>query len=148
MLHNITFYSLYQLNNQSCPAEPATTVLGSDMQKKPSRQRVKQLQVPVLATEAETIKSNAAKFGLPVAAYLRTLGLNHQPKTILDSNAVIELAKVNGDLGRLGGLLKMFLTNDEKVKLLGKEQTALKIDALLGEIQSTQALLLETVNKV
>ena len=66
MLHNITFYSLYQLNNQSCPAEPATTVLGSDMQKKPSRQRVKQLQVPVLATEAETIKSNAAKFGLPV----------------------------------------------------------------------------------
>ena len=148
MLHNITFYSLYQLNNQSCPAEPATTVLGIDMQKKPSRQRVKQLQVPVLATEAEAIKSNAAKFGLPVAAYLRTLGLNHQPKTILDSKAVIVLAKVNGDLGRLGGLLKMFLTNDEKLKLLGKEEVAAKIHALLDDMQTTQGLLLETVNKV
>ena len=118
------------------------------MEKKPSRQRVQPLKVWALPAEATTIKANAAKFGLPVSAYLRTLGLNHQPKTILDSKAVIELAKVNGDLGRLGGLLKMFLTNDEKVKLLGKEQTALKIDALLGEIQATQALLLETVNKV
>ena len=118
------------------------------MQKKPSRQRVQPLKVWALPAEATVIKANAAKFGLPVSAYLRTLGLNHQPKTILDSKAVIELAKVNGDLGRLGGLLKMFLTNDEKVKLLGKEQTALKIDALLSEIQTTQALLLETVNKV
>ena len=114
------------------------------MQKKPSRQRVKQLQVPVLASEAETIKSNAAKFGLPVAAYLRTLGLNHQPKTILDSKAVIELAKVNGDLGRLGGLLKLWLTNDEKVKFLGKDQIA----SILDDIQATQTLLFEKVKKV
>ena len=118
------------------------------MEKKPSRQRVQPLKVWPLPAEAEAIESNAGNLGLPVSAYLRTLGLNYQPKTILDSKAIIELAKVNGDLGRLGGLLKMFLTNDEKVKLLGKEQTALKIDALLGEIQSTQALLLETVNKV
>ena len=148
MVRTITFYSREAAQQQSCPAEPSTTVLGSDMQKRPSRQRVKKLQVPVLATEAEVIKSNAAKFGLPVAAYLRTLGLNHQPKTILDSKAVIELAKVNGDLGRLGGLLKMFLTNDEKLKLLGKEEVAAKIHALLDDMQTTQGLLLETVNKV
>ena len=105
---------------------------------------MKQLQVPVLLTEAETIKANAAKFGLSVAAYLRTLGLNHQPKTILDSKAVLEIAKVNGDLGRLGGLLKLWLTNDEKLKFLGKDQIA----SILDDIQATQTLLFEKVQKV
>ena len=114
------------------------------MEKKPSRQRVQPLKVWPLPAEAEAIESNAGNLGLPVSAYLRTLGLNHQPKTILDSKAVIELAKVNGDLGRLGGLLKLWLTNDEKVKFLGKDQIA----SILDDIQATQTLLFEKVKKV
>lgn len=118
------------------------------MQKKPSRQRVKQLHVPALPAEISTIKINAANCGLSVAAYLRNLGLNYHPKTTLDSGAAIELAKVNGDLGRLGGLLKMLLTNDERLKALGKEQVSAKIDALLDDIQATQAVLFEAARKV
>jgi hypothetical protein len=115
------------------------------MKKKPSRRRVKQLQVPVLPTEDTEIKCNASNCGLPVAAYLRALGLQYKPKSILDYKAVTELAKVNGDLGRLGGLLKMLLTNNER---LGKEYAIPKIHELLDEIQTTQALLLETVKRV
>jgi hypothetical protein len=118
------------------------------MKKTPSRQRVKQLHVPALPAEITAIKTHAANCGLGVAAYLRTLGLNHQPKTILDANAVIELAKVNGDLGRLGGLLKMLLTNDERLKSLGKDQVVPKLNELLEAINSTQVLLFETAKKV
>jgi hypothetical protein len=118
------------------------------MDKKASRLRVRRLQVLVLPAEAVAIKSNAANCGLSASAYLRSLGLHYKPKTILDYKAVTEMAKVNGDLGRLGGILKMWLTNDERLKALGKEQVVPKINNLLDEIQSTQGLLLETVKKV
>jgi len=85
------------------------------MEKKPSRQRIKLIPVPVLPSEKEEIKTRAKACGMSVAAYLRTLGLNHRPKAVLDAKAVLELAKVNGDLGRLGGLLKMLLTNNERL---------------------------------
>ena len=118
------------------------------MKPKPSRQRVKQLQVPVLPAEAIAIKANAAQCGLPVAAYLRTLGLQHQPKTVLDGDAVLELARINGDLGRLGGLLKMWLTNENRFDLIGKDAGVATIHVLLDDIIKTQAILFETAQKV
>jgi len=118
------------------------------MDKKPSRQRIQQLQVPVLPAEAAAIKSHATNCRLSVAAYLRSVGLHYQPKTVFDADIGLELVRINGDLGRLGGLLKMWLTNDERLKLFGKEQIVQKINSLLDEIQSTQALLFEKVNKL
>jgi len=118
------------------------------MDKKSSRQRAKRLQVPVLPAEAVAIKAHAAHCRLSVAAYLRNLGMHYQPKSIVDADAVIEMVKINGDLGRLGGLLKMWLTNDERLKLFGKEQMVLKINNLLDKIQSTQALLFEQAKKL
>ncbi len=116
------------------------------MKKKPSRQRVQPLKVWALPAEAIAIKANAANCSLSVSAYLRNLGMHHHPKTTLDADAVIALAKVNGDLGRLGGLLKMLLTNDERLKSLGKDIP--KINDLLDQIHVSQALLLEKVKQV
>ena len=118
------------------------------MDKKSSRQRIRRLQVLALTDEAVAIKSNAANCGMSVSAYLRDLGLHYKPKTILDYKAAIQLGKVNGDLGRLGGLLKMWLTNDERLKFLGKEQAVARINRLLDEIQSMQGLLLDAIRKV
>ena len=118
------------------------------MKKKQSRRRVQKLQVPVLPAEAIEIKSNAADCGLAVAAYLRNVGLKYKPNSILDYKAISELVKVNADLGRLGGLLKMWLTNDERLKLFGKELVVAKINGLLDEIQLTQIALLEVAKKV
>jgi len=118
------------------------------MKKKPSRQRVQPLKVWALPDEAVAIKGNAANCGLSVSSYLRTLGLEYKPKGILDNKAVGELAKVNGDLGRLGGLLKMLLTNDERLNAVGKEQITPTINGILEEIKTTQSLLLETARKV
>jgi len=45
--------------------------------------------------------------GLSVSAYLRAAGLHHPIRSVLDHQAVCDLAKVNGDQGQLGGLLKL-----------------------------------------
>ena len=118
------------------------------MDKKSSRQRICRFQVLLLPSEAVAIKSHAANCGMSASAYLRDLGLHYQPKTILDFKAASQLAKVNGDQGRLGGLLKMWLTNNDGWQALAKEQALPTIHQLLQDIQSMQALLLETAKKV
>lgn len=110
-----------------------------------SRQRVRQLRVPVLPAEEADLKQRAANCGLSLAAYLRNVGMNYWPKSLLDAKAVPELLKVNADLGRLGGLLKMLLTNDERLK---SSPTVPTIHAVLKDIKAAQTLLIEKVKQV
>ena len=145
MLLNITFsYSRFALNNDL----PGGAGGRGKMNKKSSRQRVRRLQVPVLPVEEAAIKSHATNCRLSVAAYLRSVGLHYQPKTVFDADIGLELVRINGDLGRLGGLLKMWLANDERLKLFGAGQIVPKINNLMDEIQLTQRLLFEKVSKL
>jgi hypothetical protein len=100
--------------------------------KRPTRAR--QLHVPVLPDEEAAIKKMAASTGLSVAAYLRNVGLGYQVRSILDNQRVEELARINGDLGRLGGLLKLWLTDDPRTAQYGERL----IRALLSKIENTQ----------
>jgi hypothetical protein len=95
--------------------------------------RKAQIHIPVLPDEAAAIKSLAAATGLSVAAYLRNVGLGYQVRSILDNRRVEELARINGDLGRLGGLLKLWLTDDPRTAQYG----APVIRALLAQIENT-----------
>ncbi|MCC8943355.1 CopG family transcriptional regulator, partial [Bradyrhizobium sp. Arg68] len=51
----------------------------------------------------------AAQSGMSLSEYMRAAGLNHPVRSVLDLRAVAELGKVNGDLGRVAGLLKLWL---------------------------------------
>jgi len=73
------------------------------------------IKVHVLQEERELIKENAEKAGLSVARYLREVGMGYQVKGVMDYHYVRELVRVNGDLGRLGGLLKLWLAKDRRV---------------------------------
>lgn len=96
--------------------------------------KARHLRVPVLPAEEAQIKRLAAAAGLPVAAYLRKVGLGYRLQGILDHRRVEELARINGDLGRLGGLLKLWLTNDERTAAFGEAT----IRAVLAKIADTQ----------
>jgi len=108
------------------------------------RKRHRILKVRVTETEEAEIKENAKMCSLPVSGYLRNLGLNYSPSSTLDADHVLALAKVNGDQGRLGGLLKMWLTNDERLS----PEFGSKIDSLLAEIEKTQEELLRVVTNL
>ena len=102
-------------------------------EKLPTRKQ-RQLRVPVRPDEAEGIRQQAAAAGLSMAAYLRNVGLGYRVSGIVDYQQVRELARINGDLGRLGGLLKLWLTNDERTARFGEAT----VRALLTRIEATQ----------
>jgi len=102
--------------------------------KQTGRKRRHHLRVPVFPNEKEEIERQARQAGLSVARYLREVGQGYEIKGITDYERVRELARINGDLGRLGGLLKLWLTDDARTAKFG-EATIL---ALLGRIEATQ----------
>lgn len=86
--------------------------------------------------------ANAANKSL--SSYLLQVGLGYRVKGILDHRRIEELARINGDLGRLGGLLKLWLTNDERTEAFGEAT----IRALLGKIEATQQAMHDVMQHV
>lgn len=74
-----------------------------------TRDRIRRMLVAVTPGERAEIERRAVLAGMSLSAYLRTAGLNHPIRSVLDYQAVLELAKVSGDLGRLGGVFKQWL---------------------------------------
>ena len=106
--------------------------------------RQKRLRVPVLPIEEAEIKCKARDTGLPVAKYLRNLGLGYQVPSVIDNKQVDHLLKINGDLGRLGGLIKLWLTSDGRTKFIGKS----KLLQTLDQIRDTQNRMLDVILKL
>ena len=99
----------------------------------------------VFVTDAERarIEERAKIAGLSVSAYLRAAGLNQPIRSVLDHDAVRDLAKVNGDQGRLGGLLKLWL-----IERAGQGAPAIEVRRLLDRIGEVQAQLADIAGRV
>jgi len=109
-----------------------------------TRKAGRHLRVPVLPDEEAQIKELAASTGLSVASYLRNVGLGYQVRGIVDNKRVEELARINGDLGRLGGLLKLWLTDDARTRQFG----VATILAVLSKIEASQERMQEVMKEV
>jgi hypothetical protein len=97
------------------------------------------LRVPVSPADKRVIEANARAAGLTVAPYLRRLGLQQPVSGILDLQAVNELARIAADQGRLGGLLKLFLMQDDKLEALGGQRDLrARVVTLLHRVLETQ----------
>jgi hypothetical protein len=75
-------------------------------EKKPTRKGSTPIVVRVTPDEKAEIEALAKQTGHSTSAYLRLLGQGYVPKSIIDHSKVMELARINGDLGRLGGAIK------------------------------------------
>lgn len=111
---------------------------------KRTRQYKLHLRVPVRQEEEVHIKNQAAKCGISVSRYLRVLGMGYQPKSIVDNEQVQELARINGDLGRLGGLLKLWLSNDRRAAHFDKKA----INGILSNIEDARSQMVNTMLKI
>ncbi|MCB1937426.1 MAG: conjugal transfer transcriptional regulator TraJ [Nitrosomonas sp.] len=109
-----------------------------------SARRDKRLRVPVLPEEEMMIKTKASEAGLTIAEYLRNLGLGYAVPSVIDNQQVDALLKINADLGRLGGLIKLWLTNDKRTKFIGKSQLHMTLDT----IRETQRVMLNEIIKL
>ena len=92
------------------------------------------IKVYCLPAERDAISANARAAGMSLSSFLLAIGQGYRVTGVTDYERVRELARINGDLGRLGGLLKLWLTDDEKTAAFDKA-TILR---LLARIEATQ----------
>lgn len=81
-----------------------------------SEQRNKTInkQVRMTPEEYAEIQSKAGAFGLSFPQYLRDCAMDRPIRSKVDFLAVRELSQTRADLGRLGGLLKLWLTGEHR----------------------------------
>lgn len=102
------------------------------------RRRARHLRVPVFDEEGEVIEAQARAVGMSVAAYLRAVGQGYQPRAVVERDRIHDMLRVNGDLGRLGGLLKLWLSDDSKLRGFDQGQVRQAILGALRRVDQTQ----------
>ncbi|HAS8423165.1 TPA: conjugal transfer transcriptional regulator TraJ [Vibrio vulnificus] len=106
----------------------------NDEKKRITRKSSTPIKVYCLPEEKEQIETQAKRAGMSAARYLREVGQGYHISGVVDYEQVRELARINGDLGRLGGLLKLWLTDDVRTAQFGQST----ILAVLSKIEATQ----------
>lgn len=108
--------------------------------------RGKLLPIRVNESEFEILTKKAEAHGLNTSTYLRNLGMNYPVKSIVDIDAILALLKTNGDLGKLGGLFKLWLVRNGDDKDPFSEQRSYKdIDELVDEIEKIMKVLYNNI---
>jgi hypothetical protein len=102
------------------------------------------IKVYCLPEERRQIEANANAAGLSLSKFLLKVGTGYQIRGIVDHKQVEELTRINGDLGRLGGLLKLWLTDDERSAQFGKAT----VRAVLSRIEATQDQMIDLMKRV
>jgi hypothetical protein len=110
----------------------------------PTRKNSPPIKVYCLPNERMQIEANAQAAGLSLSSYLLKVGMGYRIRGILDNKRVEELARINGDLGRLGGLLKLWLTDDPRTKAFGEAI----LRAALARIEDTQTEMMAVMRAV
>lgn len=98
-------------------------------------------EMPVVAASARAARMSKS-------AFARSLVLGGTPVSDIDLDHMEKMAQVSADLGRLGGLLKMLLTNDERLNDIDRNMALVTIDGVLMDIRTTKANLAEIVKTI
>lgn len=77
-----------------------------------TRDRKNPIRVWVSEAERAEIKKRAESANLSLSAFARSAALNKPVRSVLDIDAVKELARINGDMGKNAELLKLCLTEN------------------------------------
>ena len=110
----------------------------------------KQTNIKIYCTESErdAIKAQADNHGRSLSSYVKDLALEHKMMSIIDAAHLIEINKHAGDLGRLGGLLKLCLSKADSVKGNSPRVFDAEVRAVLHNIEASQALLHKASNRL
>jgi hypothetical protein len=120
--------------NLLCEASGYRRPLHGETMENATRKGTAPIKVYCLPSERTQLATLAAASNKSMSSYLLNVGLGYRVQGILDNRRVEELARINGDLGRLGGLLKLWLSDDARTAAFGEST----IRALLSKIEDTQ----------
>lgn len=103
------------------------------------RDRNRPIKVYVNDSERIEIEIKAKQAGLTLSDFLRTIALKGEVKSHIDLDAMVDLMALNGNLGKIGGLLKIYLL-DQKDSALAKQ--------MLEQIKDLQQLIREKASSL
>lgn len=112
------------------------------------RRNTQPIRVWVTPQEKAAIAEMASTTGNSTSAYLRKVGLGYEVRSILDFGRAQELVKVNADLGRLGGLLKLWLAGDKRLEGYSQIELRRLVLMLLVKVETNQQEMREILRKV
>ncbi|WHL29903.1 conjugal transfer protein TraJ [Pseudomonas juntendi] len=124
------------MSSENAADEPKKSSRGT----RPRRERI---EVWVDAQEKVELTRKAAAAGMSSAAFLRAVGLNTPIQARADLEAVLELVKVNGDLGRVAGLLKLWLAEKR-----GQGARPVDVEKVKIEFRRLQILIVGTMSAI
>ena len=136
------------LNNQACSSGEAPATASeprTDAKKEKARRESTPIKVWVTTAEKAAIAEKAAAHSMSISRYLRALGLALPIQSTVDQRAMLDLLKINADLGRLGGLIKMWLTSNESSQSASAQVMEIKLDRTLNEISALQKKMKERI---
>ena len=107
-----------------------------------TRPRGKYIKVFVTSEEMAEIQEQAKLSGLSNSAFLRALALNQKVRSVLDLYAVTDMVKVNGDLGRVAGLLKLWLREKR-----GHGASSHSVEVLMNDFRLLQKKMMDLMSK-
>jgi hypothetical protein len=139
---------VFALNNQACSSGEAPATASeprTDAKKEKTRRESTPIKVWVTTAEKAAIAEKAAAHSMSISRYLRALGLALPIQSTVDQRAMLDLLKINADLGRLGGLIKMWLTSNESSQSASAQVMEIKLDRTLNEISALQKKMKERI---
>ena len=107
---------------------------------KETRDRNNPIKVYVSLSERQQIEQNAKACRKAPSSFLRDTGMGAQPKSSFDRDAIHKLVKLHADQGRLGGLLKLWLSEKK-----GEGADVSDVRSVLQQIESLQMELAKLV---
>lgn len=108
-----------------------------------TRPRNEYIKVFVTEDERAELVERAAQAGMSQSAFLRAVGLNEPIRSVADLQAVADLGKVNGDLGRVAGLLKLWLAEKR-----GQGARPVDVEAMMNDFRKLQGEVLAIMARV
>jgi hypothetical protein len=113
-----------------------------------NRKTTTPIKVCCTPVERQTLIEKAEHCGLSVSNFMRTVGLGIGVVSVVDHRKVDELVRINGDLGRLGGLLKLWLANEAHFQHISTHGFKDQILATISDIEANQTSLKAIIKQV
>ncbi|MBM0557855.1 CopG family transcriptional regulator [Pseudomonas sp. PA-7-1E] len=101
------------------------------------------IKVWVSEDERAEIEDKARQANMSLSAYLSAVGRNSPIRSVVDLQAVADLGKVNGDLGRVAGLLKLWLAEKR-----GQGARPKDVEAMMNDFRKLQGEVLAIMSRV
>lgn len=151
MYHHGSFNFSSRLQGGEMPPVNSADTDAPSSATKPRRYQ-KALRIYCTAEECAAIEDRARKAGLSVSEYARRVCMGYQPSSVIDYEEAEKLLHLGADLGRMGGLLKWWLSGTAPVmKTAWGSQVFIgekELRALLANMEKTQRMLREQITSL